>query len=70
MLVGAHMAQAWSVAWSADGKAWDDLMAGASSLDWHEKTADGLKPGSLYLKCGGKDQQVGEVRVTFVPSAK
>ncbi len=70
MLVGANAAAQWGVTWSADGKSWHDLMAGASWPDWHEKTADGLKPGSLYLKCAGKDEQVGEVRVTFVPTAK
>jgi hypothetical protein len=69
MRVGAHMAQAWSVAWSQDGKAWQDLMHGASALDWRQATIPALKAGALYLKCEGSNQQVGEVRVTLAPAA-
>ena len=66
MDVGAHQAGPWSVAWSQDGKEWRPLMSGKSDRQWHSAKVDDLKPGRLYLKCEGQDQQVGQVRVTFI----
>lgn len=67
MDVGAHRSQRWSVSWSQDKKEWQSLMSGESSRGWRRKEIEALKPGALYLKCEGNNQQVGEVRVTFVP---
>ncbi|MCX7598965.1 MAG: hypothetical protein N2512_08890, partial [Armatimonadetes bacterium] len=67
MNVGAHQAGPWSVAWSQDAKEWQPLMSGRSDREWQSATVEDLKAGSLYLKCEGEDQQVGAVRVTFIP---
>jgi len=65
MDVGAHQAAHWTVAWSQDKKAWQPLLDGDSNRAWHSGQIEGLKRGALYLRCQGKNQQVGEVRVAY-----
>lgn len=67
MDVGAHKAGPWSVAWSADGRQWQKLMAGRSERQWQAATIEHVPAEYLYLKCEGEDQQVRAVRVTFIP---
>lgn len=63
--VGAHASQPWEVSWSQDGKSWAPLMRGASPRSWHAETIEKLKIGSLWLRCKGDNQQVGEVIVAY-----
>jgi hypothetical protein len=67
MDVGANMAQPWTVSWSQDNATWSTLFEGQSWHGLHEGRIDGLRKGSLYLRCKGTDEQFASAVVTFVP---
>jgi len=44
-------------------------MSGDSNRGMHQAPIGGLTPGALYLRCRGRDMQVGQVAVAYSAAA-